>query len=372
MPRPSQKTPIEPDRQATVFVLNPGSTSTQLALFDREGELWREEVRHPPEELPQEVAKQMSLRWAAVEPHLERIPPGTLAAVAGRGGPLKPLSGRTYAVNDALIADLSSARYANHASNLGAQLARQVAKRYDVPAYIVDPITTDEFEPEARISGVPEIERRCRSHALNIKAVTRKAAGQLDRPLTETRFVVAHMGGGISVAALRGGRIVDVNDALLGMGPFSPERAGALPLEGLLRLAFSGEYTFDSLAHKLSRESGLRGYLDTTDLAEVLQRIDTGDKLAAEVYRAMVYQIAKEIGAMATVLTPHNAGLEGRVDAVILTGGMARSERFCSDITSRVNFIAPVITIAGSLELEALALGAWRVIDGEEKVKEYE
>ena len=338
MPRPSQKTSIEPDRQATVFVLNLGSTSTQLALFSREGELWREEVRHHPEELPREVVKQMSLRWAAIEPHLEHIPPDTLLAVAGRGGPLKPLPGGTYVVNEAMIADLSSASYANHASNLGALLAREIAKRFDV----------------------------------YIKAVTRKAAAQLDRSLTETRFVVAHMGGGISVAALRGGRIVDVNDALLGMGPFSPERAGALPLEGLLRLAFSGKYTFDSLAHKLSRESGLRGYLGTTDLAEVLQRIDAGDKLAAEVYRAMVYQIAKEIGAMAAVLTPHNAGLEGRVDAVILTGGLARSERFCSDITSRVNFIAPVTTIAGSLELEALALGVWRVIDGEEKAKEYE
>ncbi len=349
---------------ATVLVLNPGSTSTQLALFSRDGELWREEVRHRSEELVREVAGQLDLRRAAIEPYLERIPPGTLAAVAGRGGPLKPLPGGTYAVNEAMIADLSSARYANHASNLGALLAREVARRFDVPAYIVDPVTTDEFELEARISGVPDIQRRCRSHALNIKAVARKAAGQLDRSLTETSFVVAHMGGGISVAALRGGRIVDVNDALLGMGPFSPERAGALPLEGLLRLAFSGEYTFDSLAHKLSRESGLKGYLGTNDLPEVLRRVDAGDNLAAEVYRAMVYQIAKEIAAMAAVL-------EGRVDAIILTGGMARAERLCSAISSRVNFVAPVITIAGSLELEALAQGAWRVLDGEEKAKEY-
>ena len=329
-------------------------------------------MRHRPEELAREVVKQLDLRRVAIEPYLERILPGTLVAVAGRGGPLKPLPGGTYAVNEAMIADLSSGRYANHASNLGALLAREVARRFDVPAYIVDPITTDEFEPEARISGVPEIERRCRSHALNIKAVARKVAGQLDRSLTETNFVVAHMGGGISVAALRGGRIVDVNDALLGMGPFSPERAGALPLEGLLRLAFSGEYTFDSLAHKLSRESGLKGYLGTNDLPEVLRRVDAGDKLAAEVYQAMIYQITKEIGAMATVLTPRNAVLEGKVDAIILTGGMARAEMLCSAITSRVNFMAPVITIAGSLELEALAQGVWRVIDGEEKAEEYE
>ncbi len=348
----------------TVLVINPGSTSTQLALFSRDSELWREEVRHRPEDLLQEVVKQMSLRRAAIEPHLERISTGTLAAVVGRGGPLKPLPGGTYAVNDAMITDLSSTRYANHASNLGALLAREVARRFNVPAYIVDPVTADEFESEARISGVPEVERQCRSHALNIKAAARKVAVQQGRPLPETHFVVAHLGGGISVAALRGGRIVDVNDALLGMGPFSPERAGALPLEGLLRLAFSGDYTFDSLTHKLSRESGLRGYLGTNDLAEVLRRVDSGDEQAAEVYRAMAYQIAKEIGAMAAVL-------EGKVDAIILTGGMARAERLCDDIADRTGFIAPVITIPGSLELEALAQGAWRVINGEETAREY-
>ena len=355
------------DPSATVFVLNPGSTSTQLALFDRGGELWREEVRHRPEDLPREVVQQLDERWSAIEPHLQRIPPppaGGLAAVVGRGGPLKPLPGGTYAINDAMIADLTSARYGNHASNLGALLAREVARRFDVPAYIVDPVTTDEFGPEARISGVPEIQRRCRSHALNIRAVGRRVAARLGRALERTRFVVAHMGGGISVAALREGRIVDVNDGLLGMGPFSPERAGALPLEGLLQLAFSGEYTFDTLAHKLSRESGLQGYLGTNDLADVLRRVDAGDEQAAEVYRAMVWQVAKEIGAVATVL-------KGGVDAIILTGGMAKAERFCRDVTARVDFIAPVIVIPGSLELEALAQGAWRVIDGEETAREY-
>lgn len=348
----------------TVSVLNPGSTSTQLALFDRQKELWREEVQHRPDELHQEVVRQMDLRWAAIEPHLKRIPSGSLVAVVGRGGPLKPLPGGTYAINDAMIADYSAARYANHASNLGALLAWQVARRFDVPAYIVDPVTTDEFELEARFSGIPEIERRCRSHALNIKAVTRKVAAEQGRALPQIRFVVTHLGGGISVAALREGRIVDVNDALLGMGPFSPERAGALPLEGLLHLAFSGEYTFDTLAHKLSRESGLKGYLGTNDLMEVLRRVDAGDEPAGQAYRTMVYQIAKEIGAMATVL-------EGKVDAIILTGAMARAERLCSDVTARVKFIAPVYTIPGSLELEALSQGVWRVIDGEEQAREY-
>ena len=349
---------------ATVFVLNPGSTSTEVALFDHEHELWREEIRHSSEKLSPQVVDQLDHRWTAVEAHLERIPEHTLAAVVGRGGPLKPLPGGTYAVNAAMLDDYTTARYANHASNLGALLAHKVAQQYEVPAYIVDPVTTDEFEPEARVSGVPEIQRRCRSHALNIKAVARQTAGQLNKDLDQTRFVVTHMGGGISVAALRYGRIVDVNDALLGMGPFSPERAGALPLEGLMTLAFSGGYTFESLAHKLSRESGLFAYLGTNDLQEVIDKVVAGEELAATVYRAMVIQIAKEIAAMAVVL-------EGSVDAIILAGGMAYAERLTDDLTAMVNFLAPVMIIPGSLELEALAQGAWRVLLGKEQIREY-
>jgi butyrate kinase len=349
---------------ATILVLNPGSTSTQVALFGPDKELWREELHHEPADLDREVIKQLDLRWSAVESNLQRIASGSLAAVVGRGGPLKPLPGGTYIVNDTMIADLTSACFANHASNLGALLANRVAQQYGVPAYIVDPVTTDEFEPVARLSGIPEIERRCRSHALNIKAVARKVAAQLGQPVNQSNFIVAHLGGGISIAALRGGRIVDVNDGLLGMGPFSPERAGALPLEGLLKLAFSGDYTLESLSHKLSRQSGLMGYLGTNDLGEVLKLIDDSSEQAAVVYRAMIYQIAKEVAAMATVL-------KGKVDAVILTGGMARSTRLIEELSTRVDFLGPVMTIPGSLELEALAQGAWRIINGEETVREY-
>lgn len=349
---------------ATVFVLNPGSTSTEVALFDQAHELWREDIRHSPEELSQNVIEQLDHRCNAVESHLSNIPENTLAAVVGRGGPLKPLPGGTYAVNDAMLEDYTTARYANHASNLGALLAHKVAQRFQVPAYIVDPVTTDEFEPEARVSGVPEIQRRCRSHALNIKAVAHRTAEELHKRLDQTRFVVAHMGGGISVAALRYGRIVDVNDALLGMGPFSPERAGALPLEGLMTLAFSGGYTFESLAHKLSRESGLFAYLGTNDLQQIIDKVVAGEELAVTVYRAMVIQIAKEIASMAVVL-------EGSVDATILTGGMAHAEHLTDDLTARISFLAPVTVIPGSLELEALAQGAWRVLLGKEQVREY-
>jgi butyrate kinase len=322
----------------TVFVLNPGSTTTQLALFDREHELWREDIHHSAGELSSQVIEQLDLRWTAVESQLPRIPEKSLAAAVGRGGPLKPLPGGTYTVNAPMLDDYSTARFANHASNLGALLAHGIAQSFQVPAYIVDPVTTDEFDPEARVSGVPEIQRRCRSHALNI--------------------------GGISVAALRSGRIVDVNDALLGMGPFSPERAGALPLEGLLNLAFSGEYTFESLTHKLSRESGLLAYLGTNDLIQVIAMVEAGEESVVTVYQALLTQIAKEIAAMAVVLG-------GQPDATILTGGMAHSERFTTDLSAKVEFLAPVTIIPGSLELEALARGAWRVLLGEETAREY-
>ena len=349
---------------ATVLVLNPGSTSTQIALFNPDAALWRQEIHHESNELDRQVIRQLGLRWTAVEAQLEHVPEGSLAAVVGRGGPLKPLPGGTYAVNESMIADLTSARFANHASNLGALLADKVAQRYSVPAYVVDPVTTDEFEPVARLSGVPEIERRCRSHALNIKAVARQVANQMSRPLDQTNFIVAHLGGGISVAALQGGRIVDVNDGLLGMGPFSPERAGALPLEGLLELAFSGDYTLDALGHKLSRQSGLMGYLGTNDLGKVLRLIDEGHERAAVVVQAMIYQIGKEISAMASVLC-------GRVEGIVLTGGLARSQRLVSGITKRVRFLAQVHVLPGERELEALAEGVLRVLQGEEEIKVY-
>jgi len=353
-----------PPFAATVLVINPGSTSTQTALFTRDQEVWREEQQHDPANLDQFAWEQLGFRFAAIAASLTRIPSGSLAAVVGRGGALKPVAGGTYEVNDAMLDDLQNARYGNHAANLGAILAQQVARRQAVPAFIVDPVTTDEFEPEARLSGVPEIERRCRSHALNIKAVGRQVAADLGLDPAAADFVVAHLGGGISVAALKGGRIVDVNDGLLGMGPFSAERAGALPIEGLLDLAYGGEYTCEKLKQKLSRASGFQGYLGTNDLLVVLDRVATGDEPAQLVYQTMVYQIAKEIGAQA-------AALGGKQDAVILTGGMARSEKLCDDIKTKVAFLGPTVVISGSLEMSALAQGVWRVLDGEEEARKY-
>jgi len=348
----------------TVLAINPGSTSTEVGLFGRDGELWREDIVHNPDQLAPDVVDQLDYRRAALAPVIEKVEAGQLAAIAARGGPLKPMPGGTYLVNEAMLADYQAAKYANHASNLGALMADQIGATLGVKSYIVDPVTTDEFDAESRISGVPEIERRCRSHALNIKEVGRITAVSLGKDFVNTNLVVCHMGGGISVAALRGGKIVDVNDALLGMGPFSPERAGALPLEGLLKLAFSGEYTYEELKHKLSRAAGFKAYLGTNDLAEVVTRFRAGDALAHTIYRALVRQIAKEIGAMSTVL-------KGRLDGIVLTGGMAKSETLVADLTERINFIGAVTCIPGSLELEALATGVWRILENIETVKTY-
>ncbi len=356
-----------------IIVFNPGSTTTKVGVFshcdtpDGCGELEEWTIQHNEADFGEWelVTEQLEARLAAVKPGLaDFIQSGNVIAVVGRGGPLRPLQGGVYAVNGHMLDDLRTCKYSNHASNLGAFMADQVARNLGVPAYIADPITTDEFIPEARISGVPEIERKCRAHALNMKATARKTADKLDIEYEASRFVVVHLGGGISVGALAGGKIQDVNDALLGMGPFSPERAGALPLAGVLKLAFSGEYTPEQLERKFSKASGLKAYLGTADLREVEKMIAGGNATAKLIYDAMVYQIAKEIGAM-------TATLEGRLDGIILTGGMAYSDRLIADLSRKVRGFAPVVVYPGEGELEALALAACRAVNGLETVLEY-
>ncbi|MBU1882172.1 butyrate kinase, partial [bacterium] len=289
---------------------------------------------------------------------------GKLAAVVGRGGPLRPLQGGTYSINENMLADLTSAKYSNHASNLGAIIAHHISRMLHIPSYIVDPVTVDEFSDYARISGVPEIQRKCRSHALNIKATAREAAAMIDKEVSETNFVVVHMGGGLSICALRGGFIIDVNDGLLGMGPFSPERAGALPIGALVKLCFSGEFTEEELIRKLSTGSGLKGYLGTPDCVEIEKQIEAGDDQARLYYQAMLYQIAKEIGAMAVVL-------KGNLDGILLTGGMANSVYLTNTLKEYISFLGEVIVIAGEREMEALASGAFRVLKGQEEARTY-
>ena len=349
-----------------VLVINPGSTSTKLAVYLRNRTLKEATISHNAAELRRlpQIIDQLDLRFDQLLEWIRPFEDSPWVATVGRGGLLGPMEGGTYLIGQEMLRDLESARFGAHASNLGALMARRFADSRGLVSFVVDPVTVDNFSSIARISGVPEIERRCRSHALNIKAVAREASMELGKPFSESRFVIAHLGGGISVCALDGGRIIDVNDALLGMGPFSPERAGALPVGPLVDMAFSGIYTRESLLKKLSRESGMLAYLGTNDLREVEDRMRQGDEKASLVFSAMAYQIAKEIGAMAVVLS-------GRLDGIIITGGMIHSDLLFEELESRVAFLAPVIRHPGEREMEALARGAFRVLDGEETAKEY-
>jgi len=350
-----------------VLAINPGSTSTKLALYDRKGCVKVEKIDHSGTEICNMISiiDQLPLRVEIIQRTFKPWLEGKkLVAVVGRGGLVKPIEGGIYAVNDDLMKDTISCRYATHASNLGASIANDIAKEYHVPAFVVDPVTVDELIPEARISGVPEIERRSRLHALNVNACVRKEAARIGKPIDQTKFVVVHLGGGITVAAVDRGRVVDCNDALMGMGPFSPERAGALPLEPLIKMAMSGSYSFKDLYRKLTKNSGVKGYLGTGDIREVEGRIDKGDEKAALIFRAMIYQVAKEIGAMATVL-------KGELDSIIITGGIAHSDRLVRDLSERINFIADIFVYPGENELESLAAGGFRAIDGEQEVQTY-
>ncbi len=354
-----------------ILVINPGSTSTKLAIYQfdlKENSLSSINdvtLDHTGNNLPDTglILDQLELRLEAVNDFL-KVAPVKLDLIMARGAPLRPLQGGIYAVDQAMINDLRSARYADHASNLAALIGFEIASEQKIPVYIADPITTDEFEALARISGVPGIERKSRSHALNIKASARKLCQKLELDFHKSRWVVCHMGGGISVAALENGRIIDVNDALLGMGPFSPERSGALPISGLLDLAYSGEYTRQELEVLLSKHSGLKGYLGTADLKQVEERIATGDDESKLIFQAMVYQIAKEISAMASVLS-------FQIDGVLLTGGMAHSTLLCDSISQRIQKVASIFIEAGENELEALAKAGLRILQEEESVKNY-
>lgn len=351
-----------------ILVINPGSTSTKVAVFRGRDEIHKQTVEHPAGELGRfaRVAEQFELRLKGIEQWLDTLPAANreFDAVAGRGAPLKPLEGGTYIISETMLEDVRTSKYSNHASNLGAILADHFARIHNIPAYITDPITVDNFPDIARISGVPGIVRKCRAHVLNIKAVAWAEASRVGKKLSEVNFVVAHMGGGISVAALAGGLIVDVNDGLLGMGPFSPERAGALPIGALVDLCYCGKYTRDEMIALLSHKSGLAGYLGETDLRKVEERIASGDAQAALIYEAMCYQIAKEIGGAATAL-------KGRIDGIILTGGMANSRRLTDMLTEYVRFLAPVTLVPGEHEMKALAEGAIRALTGVETAKVY-
>ena len=347
----------------TILVINPGSTSTKLSVFYLNGDLRSATIPHSAEELAPfaSVAAQREYRLGLVTDFLGDEKP---AAVIGRGGLLAPLSGGVYRVNERMLADLESARYGEHASNLGAVLARAVAGRTGAKAFIADPVVVDELDDISRYSGLPEIERRSIFHALNQKSAARTAAAELGREYEELNLIVAHLGGGVSVGAHRRGRVVDVNNALDGEGPFSPERSGGLPAGQLLDLA--AEYRDDekALRRLLVGRGGLVAYLGTNDLREVRRRIEAGDEDARLAFDALALQIAKEIAS-------HGATLAGEVDAIILTGGMAHNDELTGEIRRRVAHIAPVHLVPGEREMEALAENAREALAGRRPVQEY-
>jgi butyrate kinase len=350
-----------------ILVINPGAMSTKVSLFEDETERFSATLP-APEDAPQgdSVLAQYTPRRDAVLAQLDRwgVSVDALDAVVGRGGMLPPVSGGTYRINRRMVEEMLTPGEREHASNLGAPLAAAIAAQPNIPAFIVDPVSVDEFEPLARVSGLPEIERRSMSHALNLRAMARRGAEHLGQPYAAVNLVVVHLGSGISVSAHRRGRMIDVNQALDGTGPFAPERAGGLPVGDVMRMAFSGQYTYTEMFRRITRRGGLAAHLGTNDAREVERRIAAGDDHARRIYEAMAYQIAKEIGAMATVL-------HGDVQAVILTGELARSQMLVEWVQARTAWIAPVVVFPGQMEMLAMAQGALRVLRGQEQAKEY-
>jgi butyrate kinase len=351
-----------------ILVINPGATSTKVALYEDNSPIFREVIKHSGEQLSRSdtYLAQHSLRREVILKLLAQkgVQVKDLDVVVGRGGPFKPLGSGTYRVNDVMLEDIRKGRVqAEHISNIGALLADEIARPHGLPAFVVDPVSVDEFDPVARISGLPELERKCLSHALNLKMVAKKYSRSIGKPYDELNLIVVHLGGGISVTAHLRGRMVDVNNANDG-GPFSPQRTGSLPVTGLAKLCYKGGYSFSEMISKLIKRGGLLAYLGTDNLEEVTRRIEDGDSKARLILEAMAYQIAKEIGAMATVL-------KGRVDAIIITGGMAYSQLLLGWIKERIAFISKVVIYPGEDEMEALALGALGVLRGEEEAKKY-
>ncbi len=355
--------------KAEILVINPGSTSTKFAVYADEKPQFVASLRHSAEELApfrgKPILEQQEFRRRKIEEELAkrnyRI--SQLKAVAGRGGLLHPLASGTYRVNQEMLEELRRAERGDHASNLGAFLAKAIADEAGAPAFIVDPVSVDEWPEKARLSGSAVLDRECLSHALNSKAVAKRFARENGRSYDHLHLVVAHVGSGISVSAHERGRMVDVTNSRE-EGAFSTERAGTVPCMKLVDLCFSGKYTQQQVETLLFREGGLYSYLGTKDLEEVETRIAAGDHRAALVFEAMVYQIAKEIGAMAVAL-------RGRVDAILLTGGMAHSKKLVAILRSHIYWIAPLHVYAGEDELQALAEGVLRVLRGEEAAYEF-
>lgn len=349
-----------------ILAINPGSTSTKIAIYEDEKELFTTTLNHPVEEIEKydTIQDQFEMRRDVVLNFLKEkgFDIKELSAVVGRGGMLPPVKTGAYEVNELMLKTLREKPYMEHASNLGASIAYEIAKAAGVKAYIYDSVRADEMTDIARISGMPDIPRMSTSHVLNTRAMAIKVAKKYGKRYDEMNFVVAHLGGGISLNVHEKGRIVDIisDDE----GAFSPEGAGRVPCRLLIELCYSGKYDKKTMLKNLRGNGGLKAYLGTTDAREVEKMIENGDEKAKTVYEALAYQVAKNIGELATVV-------EGKVDAIILTGGIAHSKMLTSWIKKRVEFIAPVEVMAGENEMESLAYGILRVLRGEEKSRIY-
>ena len=349
-----------------LLVINPGSTSTKLSLFTNGKESWRKDLEVPKEELKLDLKAQHPFRLKAVENALTEagINLNELSAIVSRGAPLRPLKGGTYLINDRMLDDLSNLRLqAPHISYVGGVIARELADRVKIPALTADPISVDEFHPLARYSGHPEIPRKSLWHALNCRRIARKTGDKLGRDWKSLNLIVAHLGGGISVVAFLKGRVVDSGNAS-SEGPFSPERTGSLPVVELLEWLKAKNLSYDEGIKVLTRQGGLTAYSGSSSAREIETRIRQGDKKAKEVYLAMAYQIAKQIASLSIILN-------GKIDRIVLTGGLAKSKMLTARIKSQVKFLAPVLILPGEEEMIALAEAALRVLQKKEKPLTY-
>ena len=350
------------------LVINPGSTSTKIGIFEDETLLFDETLRHSTEEIAryESIIAQKDFRRNIILDFLKskNFDLASLDVVVGRGGMLKPIPGGTYAVSDALAHDLEIGVSGQHASNLGGILAKEIADSIGKPSYIVDPVVVDELCDEARVSGVPELPRISIFHALNQKAVAKRYAAEASKNYGDLNLIVVHMGGGVSVGAHVQGRVVDVFNALDGDGAFSPERAGGVPSGALVKMCFSGRYSEKEVYKKLVGAGGFNALLGTNDMREVGKMVQDGSKDAELFRKAFIFQVAKDIGSMACVLS-------GKIDQIIITGGIAYDKEVVSGLKERCGFLAPITVYPGEDELLALVQGGLRVVNGVEKAMEY-
>jgi butyrate kinase len=351
-----------------IFCINPGSTSTRIAIFEDKKAVLKIELKHENEDLEKYVthAGQLAYRFEVIEKELEKndIDLSRMSVIIGRGGALRPVAGGAYKITERMLYDCGNDAYSKHPSNFGCQLAKLYSEKYHVPAFIVDPPLMDEFEDVARISGMKGIERKSAFHALNEKEAASCAADQIGKEYEECNFITAHLGSGISITAHKKGACVDNNFGLGGDGPFSPERCGRLPALELAKRAEVLRMSGSEWGKTFGKKSGFTSYLKTNNMLKILADIEAGDGYTREIYFAFIHDVAKEIGAYATIVS-------GDLDGIVVTGALAKSEKIFNDIARKVSFLAPVFHFPGEYEMEAMANGGIRILKGEQIPKDY-